>query len=351
MAEQVYQLTFNGPLYVGALGIDRESTLSYVPSDSLFSALVTAWARQGQTSFVNRMPDYLSNPDSFPFRLTSAFPFAGPIRFFPRPLRHVPKLTESIDAKRFKQVDWVSETIFNQIRRGQVPTEVDPVINFIQGKKVWLTRAERAQIAQALQIPDAPDNPNVTLQLWGQSVVPRVTVDRRDNASNLFHTGRLNFTKNCGLWFAVRGEELDLLEVGLNYLQDEGIGGFRTIGHGAFAWQFWPQLSALPYPENDDYFLNLSRLAPTEHEVANSLHGAQAPLAAYKLVTVGGWCQDDTAHAWRRRRVRLIMEGAYLGFKHKVVGKIVDVTPAGVGQFEHGRRVYRYGLAFPVSTM
>lgn len=350
MAEQVYQLTFNGPLYVGALGIDREDTLSYLPSDTLFSALVMAWAKQGQMSLVNQLPDYFNNPAAFPFRLSSAFPYAGPVRFFPRPLRYLPELAQHLDPKRFKQTEWVSEAIFNQLRRGQIPGEDSPIANFIQGKKVWLTRAERAQISQALNIPDAPDDPYMSLHLWGQSVVPRVTVDRRDNASNLFHTGRVVFAQNCGLWFAARGEALEMLAVALDYLSDEGLGGFRAIGHGAFKWQVWNKQTELLLPRQEAYCLNLSRLAPSADEITSNLQRPQASAVAYKLVTVGGWCQDDTAHAWRRKRVRLLAEGAYLGCQPEPLGQLVDVTPVGVGQFKQGRRVYRYGLAFLVST-
>lgn len=348
MAEQIYQLIFNGPLYVGALGIDRENTLSYLPSDTLFSALVTAWVNQGQRALVKQLPDYRRNPAALPLRLSSAFPYAGPVRFFPRPLRYLPELEATVDPKRFKQTEWLSETIFNQLRQGQVPTEADPVANFVQNKKVWLTRAERAQISQALDIADAPDDPYMALRLWGQSIVPRVAVDRRDNGSNLFHTGRLVFAQNCGLWFAARGEALDLLAVALDYLQDEGLGGFRAIGHGAFQWREWTGLPALPPPGTEAYSLNLSRLAPTASEVENNLRGPHASEAAYKLVTVGGWCRDDAAHAWRRKRVRLLAEGAYLGAQPEPVGQLVDVTPDGVGQFSAEHRVYRYGLAFPV---
>ena len=44
------------------------------------------------------------------------------------------------------------------------------------------------------------------------------------------------------------------------------------------------------------------------------------------------------------------MEGAYLGWSGQPAGQVVDVTPAGVGRFDEGRRVYRYGLAFPVKA-
>lgn len=347
MAERVYRLTLNAPLYVGTLGIDREETLTYIPSDTLFGALVTAWSMLGQSQILGALPEFAAQPATFPFRLTSAFPYAGSVRFFPRPQQYLSNLTESIDPKRYKKADWVSETIFNRLRRGETPLEYDPNVNFIQGKNVWLTRQERKQITAELNLPDAPDDPNNDLHLWGQTVAPRVTVDRQDNTSNLFHSGRVTFVKGSGLWFAARGEHPDWIETGLTYLQDAGLGGLRGTGHGAFQYALWPEAPTLPKPGQEDYFINLARFAPTQVEIDTTL---RRPSAAYKLTTVGGWCQDELAHPWRRKRVRLVTEGSYLGWSEQINGQLVDVTPAtSIAKF-NGRKVYRYGLAFPVSV-
>jgi CRISPR/Cas system CSM-associated protein Csm4 (group 5 of RAMP superfamily) len=89
----------------------------------------------------------------------------------------------------------------------------------------------------------------------------------------------------------------------------------------------------------------LARFAPTETELDATLRPDDA---AYQLVTVAGWCNDDTGHPWRRKRLRLVAEGAYLGWPGRAPGAVVDVTPKGVGTFNDGRRVYRYGLAYPI---
>lgn len=347
MAERVFKLTFNGPFYVGTLGIDREETLIYIPSDTLFGALVVAWSMLGQRQILDALPGYADQPATFPFRLTSVFPYAGSVRFFPRPQQYLPQLTQSIDPKRYKKADWVSETIFNQLRRSQIPAEYDTTVNFIQGKNVWLTRQERKQITTELNLPDAPDDPDTDLYLWGHAVVPRVTVDRQDNASNLFHSGRVTFVVGSGLWFAARGEQLEWVETGLTYLQDAGLGGLRGTGHGAFKFQPWVDVPHLPKPDHDDYFINLARFAPTQTEIATTL---RQPNAAYKLTIVGGWCQDDAVHPWRRKRVRLVTEGACLGWNKQINGQLVDVTPVTSAAKFNERKVYRYGLTFPVST-
>ncbi len=347
MAERIYKLNFSGPLHVGTWGIGREATLTYMPSDTLFSAFVTAWARLDSANLPAQLKKFLTEPGNPPLLLSSAFPFAGPVRFFPRPQRYV-EVPENISYKRIKQAEWVSETIFNDLRQGRLPAEhLNETVNFIQRGTVWLTRPEREQISTALDIGDAPDDPGISLSLWNQATIPRVTIDRRSNASNLFHSGRINFTPGCGLWFAVRGHDFNGLKIGLNYLQDVGIGGLRGTGHGAFTYEEWSNAAALPEPDGDGYFVSLARYAPLRQELDTTLRAAQA---AYKLTTVAGWCNDDAGHPWRRKRVRLVNEGAYLGWPGHIPGRLVDLTPEGVGFFKDNRRVYRYGLAFPVGS-
>ncbi len=348
MAEKIYQLHFKTSLHIGTGGIYREETLPHFPSDTLFSALVVAWSRVNPTGVVDKLAPFVETPAQPPFLLSSAFPFAGPTRFFPRPLLYL-ETSKDIPFKRIKKANWVSETIFYQMRQGIMPIEhLDETVNFIQGNQIWLTRAEREQISAALNIVDVPDDPKTDISLWQPAVAPRVTVDRLGSGSNIFHTGRVKFSPDCGLWFAARGTDFTDLETGLTILQDEGIGGLRGTGHGAFELKQWADKNALPTPETDGYFVNLARYAPAgKDELAATMQQANT---AYKLVTVKGWCSDDAGHPWRRKRVRLVIEGAYLRWPGHNPGHLVDVTPQTDKATFNQRRVYRYGLAFPVGT-
>ena len=44
METRAYRLQMRSPLHVGEQGIGNEQTLAYIPSDTLFSALVVAWS-------------------------------------------------------------------------------------------------------------------------------------------------------------------------------------------------------------------------------------------------------------------------------------------------------------------
>jgi CRISPR-associated protein Csm4 len=341
MPEGVYKLRLKGPLHVGTWGIGREETLNYVPSDTLFGALVVAWASLGLP-----VEDALSGGPAASLRVTSAFPFAGPVRFFPRPLRSV-DWPADLPFKRIKQAAWVSEALFHALRRGELPRQhLDERLNFVQAGRLWLTAPEREAIGRATGLPDYPGEPAMELRLWREATAARVAVDRASRASNLFHTGRVSFAGGCGLWLAARGDDLAPLEAGLDYLQDTGLGGLRATGHGAFEWSAWPEVPPLPPPGDGGYFVTLARYAPAAAEFERTL---RAPQAAFRLETVAGWCLDDANKPWRRRRVRLVAEGAYLGWPGSTPGRLVDVTPEGAGDFRGGRRVYRYGLAFPVA--
>jgi CRISPR type III-A-associated RAMP protein Csm4 len=82
----VYPLSFRSPLHVGKRGVGLEATRSYVPADTLFSALCVAWRElYGASDLCGQLLEPFSAGRG-PFFLTSAFPQAAGVRFFPRPL-------------------------------------------------------------------------------------------------------------------------------------------------------------------------------------------------------------------------------------------------------------------------
>lgn len=327
----IFELTLRGPLYLGEfVGINREVTLDWVPSDTLFAAIVTAWAQQNVD--VNaRLAPFAADP---PLSLTSAFPRAGHVRFYPAPPRlpqHSGLFAAGQSAKVAKKIRWLSQGVLDALIAGQTPARDDE--NWLHGKTVWLTSTERRDVERLLSEDD-----DGQLSLWRKQIVPHVTVDRASSASNLFHTGRVTFGAECGVWFAARGQT-DWVRSALTYLSDAGLGGLRSTGHGGFT--FTEAANDLPAIKDGEWGLCLSRYAPqTEAEITQ---GLQAEKSAYQLVTIGGWCQDDDGHAWRRRSVRMLAEGALL--PSVVRGGLIDVRPQAVPQFDH-RAVYRNGFAF-----
>jgi CRISPR-associated protein Csm4 len=319
-----------GPFHVGELGVGREETLAYVPSDTLYAALVAAWVASGD-----------GGPfDPPPLRLTSAFPRVGALRLYPRPFVRLNVAREQRDelGKTLARFEWCSERIFALLLQGANVTPLAVKDNFIGG--VWFHPEDK--------LPPAPSGEAQWRHFWAtRPPVPHVTIDRLDNAPNLFHSGQLTFAPGCGLWFGVEYSAPDgpaRLERALGYLADAGLGGLRSTGHGGFAFEMG-EASALATQSPSGYAVTLSRYLPASPaEIAAAL---KAEHAAYKLVRVGGWCQDDVGYPWRRKQVRLVREGSVLGWNGGPLGCVADLKPEGVGQFGD-RPVLRYGLAFPV---
>lgn len=328
---RIFSITPHAPLFIGDLiSSDKEATREYIPSDTLFAAMVMAWKWQG--SLEARLAQCLSQPASF--QITSAFPRAGDVRLLPMPLGLRLNLGQhSLIGKARKRIRWVSEGVFKRmIAFGDLSSELTPE-SFAQAGAVWLLRDESRKVREQLKQPEDP------LKFWEDGTNPRVSIDRVSSASNFFETAQIRFAAGCGLWFAVTGEWA-WAEQALQQLQDSGLGGMRSVGHGAFSFA---SADVSPWPAAPgDYAVLLSRFAPaTPDEMREVLY---APHSAFSLVTVGGWCNDDAGKAWRRKHVRMVAEGSLIG--KRAVGRLVDAHPDVVMD----RAAYRNGYAFGVAV-
>ena len=170
--------------------------------------------------------------------------------------------------------------------------------------------------------------------------MPRVAIDRKTSASNIYHFGEVSFAQNCGLYFLMdlRLKEYEKkLKASIRVLGDEGIGGDRTYGKGLFKAEFEELKMDL---EPKDHFVTLSLYYPKEEEVSISRY--------YELVNRGGWIYSIDAKNMRRKTVRMFSEGSVFKFadmpKSGFYGDLANVKPEGFAEHE----VYRYGYAFAV---
>jgi CRISPR-associated protein Csm4 len=340
-----------GPFHVGqSIGNEQQKVYGHVPSDTLFGALVTVWAQMGRAdeivaAFANQPPFTVSSV--FPCLLDQRDPARVLVRLAPLPMVKLPDdtLLKPKDKKRIRLVSW---GVLERLRAAlPLDDQVTPE-NLVQGKTVWMLKEERAAVEQAWgRSADAQP-------WWATRVVPRVTVDRVTSASNLFHSGRVDMAEGVGLWFAIQcepdqAEYMLPIRSALDVLADIGLGGLRSIGHGAFDWRWHDgdETSESPPAPQAGYAVTLARYAPRgESEASRTL---QIKGASYQLVNVPGWCLDDELHPWRRKRVRMVVEGSVLGHDGGYAGHLVDVKPTGAPQARFGQRgVYRYGYAFPL---
>ncbi len=353
-----YHLAFRKGFHLGTRGVNPGESLAYLPSDTLFSALVHAARRSGDLA---ALLDPFTSASHPPFRLTSAFPFAGEVRFYPMPanLRGLfPDEALMKEGKTLKRVHYLSEGLLRAVQSGswrsesvllsltaperrsdwfppkkkengregerKAPLPVIPV----QGGSLLLTPAEAGRLPDAFRA--APDRLHTRAEqvVWKSASIQRVTLDRLSSASNVYQVGKVSFAEGCGLWFGVAwNSSPDMLrqafERALALLQDDGLGGERTSGYGQFTCQRQPPLT-LPDPADGQPGLLLSRYHPCPGELPEAL---TAPGVAYNLVAVSGWINSPDGAALRRKRVQLVAEGSLVRLPEGLGGDIADVTP------------------------
>jgi CRISPR-associated protein Csm4 len=353
MAERVcYRLAARSPFHFGERGVGIEESSVLLHSDTLFSALCLSLRELGEDpeALLKRFPrtaPQASEPP--PFRLSSAFPYAGEVCFFPRPMLKPQGLEEIADptvGKTLKKIQFVSQVLFEALVAG---SPVDSYLLgsdgkvrrdvLLQGGQVWVTPGELEKLRPF------EEKETATIRLWEEQTTYRVTVDRGTNRSQVYQAGRVRFASGCGLFFLVDYEDTGwkgCLEKAMRVLGDAGVGGERSSGHGQFDLEVSPSFH-LAEPEGANGYATLSLYWPTEPEVQSDvLEGA-----SYGLVNRRGWLGSPDGMNLRRREVRMLVEGSVL--RHRPEGALADVKPldpAPVRNVPHD--VWRYGLAFPV---
>lgn len=343
---------------VGTRGVNLEEAGPILPSDTLFAALVDCARRAGMdaTAFVERFKH-----DPPPFKLTSAFPRAGELRFYPMPadvLASLPRAERAKRGKSLKRVQFISEGVLRRLQGGEpatmllFPEDADAAPKaggsaVLQSGAVWLMLDERAQLPASMQLSDKQLAGLHRQIVWKASISPRVTVSRSTNESAIFHSGRIVYAEGCGLWFGAwfaDGAFSAELKHLLSLLQHDGLGGERSAGYGAFTFDVKPTIAWPDAPPNSSALL-LSRYSPRESELEDVRHAA----SAYVLAPVAGWLRSPDGAAQRRKRVTMIEAGSVIHQRQPLAGKLADVTPAfndPAGQLPH--KVYRNGHALAI---
>ena len=327
----VYRLKFKTQLHLGratgaaqtgSLGLEKTET--YIPADTLFSALCQTWATFYDTaSLTDFLNQYTAENESLPFTLTSAFPFAHDIYFFPKPL--IFKST----SKKSKRVQFVSRSLFENIITGNPPDFDED--NLMNSEKVWVNSEEKKQLKTAND-----DDFNV----WTTNTRPRVTIGSRNAGSEIWHVQTVQFNTDCGLWFAANfdsDETKQKIETLLRVLGDNGIGGERNAGYGLF--DFDEVALEIPTSEDSTQFVTLSPICPKSSDQLEHLLKGDI---AYNLNPLTGWVGSHGTYK-KRKKINMFAEGSVLNTGDEQVGRLVDLKP---DNWSHP--VYRYGYAWQV---
>ena len=291
---------------------------------------------------------YTTDGTHLPFRLTSAFPFAGDVRFFPKPLVRL-NIDEGKYAKKVKNVQFVSYNVFKDILNGKTPELENQLIN--RGK-MWVDPSEKEKLKTLLNPSEKNNKGTADITVWKADSRPRVTLNRRSHESQIWHVQTLTFNKSCGLWFAVqfddpndaqKADDKSKIDTLLSVLGDNGIGGERNAGYGLFEFLKGEKSVELNTADKGSQFVTLSPICPKNGDQLADILGGDVN---YSLKTCGGW-GNSTGTAFQRKKVMMFNEGSVLTKTDGQVGRLVDgLEPDDNDACTHP--VYRYGYAWPV---
>ncbi len=329
--------------HFGRHGLGQEETAISMASDSLFSALLARLAlREGYAAVQQFIQPFLSGAP--PFVLTSSFPFAGLVRFYPKPLQMgaLPANTpDTVPKKLLKKISFVSETCFSKLLAGKSLASLYSSDRLLQGGAVLVDPTDMILLPSHIRNGETP--------LWSIEQRPRVTIGRPTSKSSIYFTGRVAFAQECGLWFGIRWLVEDhhlqsLVSLLLADLADAGLGAERSVGFGACRIE---PATTIDLPSaNNTLWVTLSRYLPDKNE----LHAFSHPLAAYQLIRIGGWMDSPIRRGQRRKSVVMVVEGSVFGpISRPVPGQVVDVKPRYQDNSEPiPHAVYRSGLSVAI---
>jgi CRISPR-associated protein Csm4 len=330
--------------HFGELGIGIEETSERIRSDTLFSAWLSAYARLFTASEINTLIErFKTDP---PFRLSSTFIYqqinGKLVDYLPRPLAvppHYPKSDDLELVKTYKTLKHIPLEIWKRWYQGEGFSASDR--DELSAKTTGKATATLAR-SGAFRYQDA----------FEVQRLPKIAVDRITRATNLYHTGIVQYRCEqnghgveslSGLYFLV--EFLDpalekLFFIVLDFLGEEGIGGERSSGAGRFTVK--GPSSTVP----DDWKSVITFNGGTYYCLMSLFwqHSLSPNLledARYELLERGGWISSpsDRGKELRRKSVRMFAEGSV--FKSKMTGALADVTPA---QW-NGHPIYRSGIS------
>ncbi len=314
-----YYLNFRASFHLGRRGVGLETTEISIPADTLFSALCQMW----RTFYEEQsLTDFLTQYETdTPFLLTSAFPFAGNTRFFPKPLIDL-NVNAGADLKKLKRVRYLSERRFGQIiNGGPIAFDTD---NLINDGQLWIHDDDKCPSA-----------------VWNTERRPRVTLDRQSFASEIWHLGAVKFHENCGLWFDAKFDThktKEQVETILRVLGDTGIGGERSAGFGLFDLRC--QATVVESAQGTCRFVTLSPICPRDAAELDQLLDGDV---GYTLEERSGWIGSAEGSGQQRQKVMVFAEGSVLSGSGKQVGRLIDLKPSACPH-----PVWRYGYGWPI---
>lgn len=339
--------------HFGELGIGMEETSERVRSDTLFSAWVSTYARLfGKPAVESLLQQFLDARQPPPFRLSSTFLYRSANEqytyYLPRllePPRYYPIDNDLEFAKTLKRLHYLPLSVWQRWYQGT---------GFSDGDRHDLINKTAGEAGGELEAAGAFSYSTA----FAIAQVPKIAVDRTTRATNLYHTGFVQFQleaaptgiNHAGLYCLLQFAKVDPLleadlEAALHLLGEEGLGGERSSGAGRF------QVEWLDLAQVDDRWQQVVNFAPPTLQKQYSLislfwdhpptvNALLTDTTRYTIQERGGWIASPfSGRQLRRKAVSMFAEGSV--FSEAPIGQLADVTPDGF----RTHKIYRSGIS------
>ncbi|HAN75585.1 MAG TPA: type III-A CRISPR-associated RAMP protein Csm4 [Planktothrix sp. UBA8402] len=332
------------PAHFGEVGIGLEESRERVRSDTLFSALISNYARLfGKEKVEELLGNFQQSPC---FRLSSTFIYryqkSKYIYYLPKPLAFPKKYPIGKDlefTKTYKKLSYLPLEVWERWYQGEGFTESDRTALIEETKKSksvkdsFLYQAGTFDYNQAFKIDKNP----------------KVAIDRNTRSTNFYHTGFVQFEsqpeQHSGLYFILHfpttNPNLEKeIQATLIFLGEEGLGGERSSGAGRFNLE-WLDLTeewkkVVQHQQSNHCLISLFWDDSISPELLNNS-------ACYDIQERGGWiASSPSGYQKRRKMVRMFTEGSV--FSACPQGKLANVTPDNYNSKAH-HKVYRSGVS------
>ena len=318
-------------------GIGVENVMEWIHSDTLFSAIIHAWAelfgREKTDDLINEFLKFNSSQDErdLPFRISSAFlayknSKNGFIDFVPMPLCPPPGKKELPGLEKIKFISW--ENLLKWLNIEQINWEDEDIVK---------------EYIHSL---------NQDGKLYSRRFINRVRAvnakDRIRNQTQVYHRGETIYSANTYLHFRldIQNNYLDRLKQAINYIKKyAGIGGEINIGFSQINETQIIPFKSIDVTEPKNYYL-LSMMPIHSNIIYDE--------SFYDIVNKKSWFRSPFHEIQlKKKTVKMLRAGSCLKCSN-ILGKLIDVTPKLEKEQEKWTKedwwhpIYRNGIGYGI---
>jgi CRISPR-associated protein Csm4 len=320
---RLFKLSFDEPLHIHGTRSDYSETLRQIHSDTIYAAIMQAWAVLGMDSTLDKIGQKEDKHGSLDFTLSSLFPYAQnedgqTVHFLPRPKK--PFDMQAVekdfgDKKKVRKVEWLDMAYFTEHiskAEGISPKKDD----FYDTK--YLSQS-KLSIKKFIHVNADP-----------HASIPR---DSQGNNTNPYTFERLRFAPGCGFYFLFEGTDalFNSINTAFELLQDEGLGTDRNLGNGQFTYEVKEGKDVEAFDHlfkiDSDYRTNLSLFMPNDAQELNDMLNGDDKNIGYELVKRGGWLTTEPHITLHKKAVFMFAEGSVFKTGKPATGLTTNVKP------------------------